>query len=340
MRTLRDMLLAVWVAVAVWACAIVPVASAATSLSSLYFAPDITVMLNGKRISPQQIAIDDLAGTLNILDVGTFPEGTHIVAYHFLSNGDHLLAFDTSIDLGGVTARPGDVVRFNGASYSLFFDATASGVPESAMVDAIALGSQGELLLSFDITVQLGAVTAEDEDLVRFQNDTFSLAFDGSAAGIPAELDLDGAYYVQGNGHLLLSFDGSGTVGNPAVAFDDEDVLEYDPSADSWERVYDGSAQASGWPPADLVALFAFPIIPTATPTSTVPNATVTLTPGQSPTQLPPSTHTMTATPVATVTGTSSTATATASASVSPTAGGNCAGDCDGDGTVRIKELV
>jgi len=43
--------LAVWVAVAVWACEIVPAASAATSLSSLRFAPDITVMLNGKRLA-------------------------------------------------------------------------------------------------------------------------------------------------------------------------------------------------------------------------------------------------------------------------------------------------
>jgi hypothetical protein len=197
-------------------------------------------------------------------------------------------------------------------------------------------------------------------------NDTFTVAFDGSAAGIAPELDVDGAYYVHDNGHLLLSLDGSGTLGSPPVACDDEDVLEYDPSTDIWELVYDGSVRAAGWPPADLTALFAFPIPATASPTrtslptpppgtptgtattvpstmptgtasltATAPSGTVTSTSGQSPA----ATHTQTPTPIATSTATAP-STTTPSAGMSPTAGPICAGDCNGNGEVAINELV
>jgi cysteine-rich repeat protein len=66
-------------------------------------------------------------------------------------------------------------------------------------------------------------------------------------------LDLDAVHYTDLDGHLYLSFDGSGNVGG--VDFDDEDVLEYDPGGGVWALLYDGSARHSGWPPADLDAL-------------------------------------------------------------------------------------
>jgi hypothetical protein len=54
------------------------------------------------------------------------------------------------------------------------------------------------------------------------------------------------------HGHLLLSFDGSGSIGG--VAFDDEDALEFDGGA-TWALAYDGSAQDPDWAPADLDAI-------------------------------------------------------------------------------------
>ena len=53
----------------------------------------------------------------------------------------------------------------------------------------------------------------DDEDLVRFDGVTFSLFLDGSAAGVAGALDLDAVHHLDPNGHLLLSFDGSGTLG-------------------------------------------------------------------------------------------------------------------------------
>ena len=236
------------------ACLMTTAAFAVTPLKAIRYAPDITVVLSGTTVTPQNVAEDNLAGTVSLVNIGTIPNGTDIIAYSPLANGDQLLAFDTTLSLpGGLTVRPGDVVRLHGTTYSLEFDATANGLPNGVMTDALAEISPNDLLLSFDVTVALGSITAAPEDLVRFKDGAFSLFFDGSLAGVPVGLNLDAVDCLPRNGHLLLSFDGSGTVGG--VNFDDEDVLEYSPESNSWAMAYDGSAQHAEWPPADLAAL-------------------------------------------------------------------------------------
>jgi len=171
----------------------------------------------------------------------------------------------------------------------------------------------GSLLLSFDTAVSLPGVStvAEPEDLVSYtDNGTFEsqLYFDGSAAGVPPALNLDGVYPIDANGHLLLSFDGSGSVSNPifsgfplAVDFNANDVLEYDPAAHTWELAYQGAAAPNNWPAgADLKALFAI-VAPTPTPSFTkTPVPTLTPTPTETPvptdTPVPSATFTRSAT--------------------------------------------
>lgn len=203
--------------------------------------PDITVVLDGTTLDHNQVAEDDLAGGVNPVNVGAIPATAIITAYDRLPNGDQLLAFDTTVTLpGGLTVRPGDVVRFNGATYTLEFDATANGIPDGVITDAVSEIGAGDILLSFDVTVAVGGITADDEDLVRVHSGVFSLFFDGSAAGIDPSLDLDAAYILSSNGHLLLAFDGSGTVGG--VDFTAEDVLEFTPTTTGWALGYDGLA--------------------------------------------------------------------------------------------------
>ena len=123
-------------------------------------------------------------------------------------------------------------------------------------MDAVAVTGAGDLVLSFDTTVMLGEVTADDEDLVALDaTGVASLLWDGSAAGVNSALDLDGAHIIASNGHLLVSFDGSGSVGG--VFFDDEDVLEHDPVGGTWELVQDSSGRFASWGRADLDALSA-----------------------------------------------------------------------------------
>jgi len=213
------------------------------------------VDLSATFVDREEVGIDDLAGSVTPIVFPGVPDGANLTAYT-LDGGEHLISFDTAVDLpGGVFAEPGDVIRFDGANYSIEFDANAEGVPSGASVDAVALDAASDLLLSFDVTVGVGGVTTDDEDLVRFDGAAFAVVFDGSAAGVPAGLDLDGADDL-GGGHLGLSFDGSGSLGG--VDFDDEDALEYDPGGPTWTLAFDASAEHAGWeggPDADAIFL-------------------------------------------------------------------------------------
>jgi hypothetical protein len=231
-------------------------ALAVTPLQLVWYAPDVTVELGGVTVTPQNVAVDDLGGNVALTGAGTYPNGTDIIAYDRLDNGDQLLSFDIDTVLpGGLTARPGDVVRYSGGAYSLELDATAAGIPNGVMVDAVRSLGAGNLLVSFDVTVEFPTFTADDEDIVQIHNGVPTLFFDGSAHGIPTELGVDAVGRIGTDGHLLVSFDGSGTVGG--VDFDDEDVLEVDPATNTWSLAYDGGALHAGWPVSDLVAVSA-----------------------------------------------------------------------------------
>jgi hypothetical protein len=277
-------------------------AARAQSLVALRYTPDITVLLGGTIIGPAEVVEDDLAGMVLPVDIGTLPPDAHVDAYHLLPNGDQLLSFDTTVGRpGGETAEPADIVRLVGSTYVLVFDASARGVPAGVNVDAVAESGDG-LLVSFDIAVEVSGAVFEDEDLVRVTGmvPPFETFFNGSDAEVPPELDLDAADLLSPT-RLLASFDGSGSI--DGVAFDDEDVLEFDDDSDTWTVVYDGSAHHAALGAADLVAVYG--VVsggPTATPTPIVTGG-----PG-TPTATPPT--------------------------------GPCVGDCDDNGMVAINELV
>ncbi len=270
---------------------------AATPLGELRYAPDITVVLgaNGVTVRGGSLATE-ISGTVSPLTLSPFPLGGYINAYTE-DAGDPLLVFDTTVDLSAFAAttlivEPRDVVRLHGTTYTLEFRGADNGVPAGAKIDAITRIADDYLAFSFETTVTLAGATFADEDLVGFDGSTRSVEFRGADAGIAAGLDLDAAFWLP-NGHLLLSFDGSGSVGG--VSFDDEDVLEYDRVANTWELAYRGSAAPHNWPAgADLMAVYA---LLAATPT---PTLTLTQTPTLTPTETP--TDTFTATPTSTET--------------------------------------
>lgn len=229
-------------------------AIAATPLTDIRVSPDIPLQLGSTVVGHENVVRDDLHGTLTLSSIGTIPHQADLDAYHRLPNGDQLLSFDTTVTLpGGLTAAPGDIVRFNGSSYVFAFQAAPIGVPRSANVDAVAVKGSA-LVMSFDVAVTLNGITFQDEDLALFDGALFSMFFDGSAAGIDPRLDLDAADLLECDDHLLLSFDGSGAIGG--VAFDDEDVLEYD-RVSTWQKIYDGSAHDPAWAASDLDAVSA-----------------------------------------------------------------------------------
>ena len=227
---------------------------ALTPLVQIRFSPDITVSLDTATVNAEDVGIDNLTGTVTVQSIGAIPPGANLDAYNARPNGDQLLSFDTTVVLpGGLTARPGDVVRYDGAAYFMEFNAASHGIPDGVNVDAVAVYG-GSVLLSFDVAVDLNGLHVDAEDLVLFDGASFSLFFDGSAAGVAPGLHLDAADYLACDDHLLLSFDGSGAIGG--VAFDDEDVLEFD-RVGGWEMAFDGSVQHPGWSAANLDAVHA-----------------------------------------------------------------------------------
>ncbi len=214
--------------------------------------PDVTIDLGARVIvADEDVALDDQLGTVVLENLGALPDASDVIALGLDVNGDRFVAFETTTALtGGVVARPGDVVRYDGAVYSIEFDASAAGLPDGAMTDATSLSANG-LLLSFDTTVDLGGgLVVADEDLVDWNGSSFGLVLDGSAAGIDSALDVDAAQDL-GGGQLLISFDTSGQIAG--LVFDDEDVLRFDGA--NWSLEFDASAASSAWAAADLDAV-------------------------------------------------------------------------------------
>ncbi len=245
-------------------------AGAAAGVVSIRYSPDITVDFNAVPsdiLDDEDVASDNLAATVTELAIGAIPASADVTAYHSINSTATLLAVDTTVALAGLPApgiaTPGDVVRYDSVAgtYSYEFQASAAGLAPGVAVDAVSVDELGALLLSFDVSVDIdpgaGVVVADDEDVVRWLGGTsFEIALDGSAVGVTAGLDLDAVHYLTAVEDYLVSFDTSGTLG--AVTFDDEDVLQYNPSAATWELVYNGDAAAPvghAWGGADLDAL-------------------------------------------------------------------------------------
>lgn len=207
---------------------------------------DVTWTAGAATIDDEGARRVTLPSTVTALDLGVLPANADVTAYQLLDDGRRLFALDTFVDLGaGVQAGPDDVVAWNGSTYSLFLDGSAVGIPAGTAIDAIGrIRSAGvtQTLLSFDVPTALpGGLTVDDEDIAGWSGATWTLFFDGSANGIPENLDVDGFDRDPVNGTRYFSFDTSGRIA--AVDFDDEDIVAFDGS--TWSLAYDASASLS-----------------------------------------------------------------------------------------------
>jgi len=91
----------------------------------------------------------------------------------------------------------------------------------------------------------VGAISADNEDVVFFDGTSFSLAFDGTDVGL-AEFRIDAFSWIDADS-LLLSFDSPGAVPGVAGTTDDSDVVRFDATslgadtAGTFTMYFDGS---------------------------------------------------------------------------------------------------
>jgi hypothetical protein len=149
-------------------------------------------------------------------------------------------------------ARDEDIVAFDGATFTQYFDGSDVGISTGNM-DAFTVISSSSILMSFDQAITLPNVgTVDDFDIVQFTGTfgdntagTFTLYFDGSDVGLDATSEDIDAINRLPNGVLLIST--SGGISVPGVSGLDEDILAFTSTSlgattsGTWSMYFDGS---------------------------------------------------------------------------------------------------
>jgi hypothetical protein len=209
---------------------------------------DTTTASDGNR-TVEAVATDS-AGQTDADSVLVQVDNVHTPVQLYFSIG-------TNATIGGVNVARDDIVAWDGASFSLFFDGSDVGLTDpfgTLTIDAFSITSLGEILFSFaEPGGILGFGSFDDSDIVKFTPTSlgentagsWSFYFDGSDVGLTqASEDID-ALALLPDGRLLVSTTGSVSV--PGASGQDEDLLVFTPSSlgtgtsGSWSVYFDGS---------------------------------------------------------------------------------------------------
>jgi hypothetical protein len=172
----------------------------------------------------------------------------------FPSSGAPLyVSFSDTGSMGGVAFSDEDILKYDGSSWSLFFNGSDVGLA-SVDVFAFYLLDANSLLLSFNASIALGGIVFAPTDIARFDATslgaitagTFSMYFNGADVGLDTASDYIDAVEVLQDGKILIS-----TQGNPVVpglsGLADEDILAFTPTSlgnttsGTWSLYFDGS---------------------------------------------------------------------------------------------------
>ena len=139
----------------------------------------------------------------------------------------------------GGTADDADVYSWNGTAFSRVFDASTAGINAAANVDGLERTDATHFYISFAANTTItGLGPVQDEDIVFYNAGTWSVYFDGTAAGLTADAqDIDEFDIVGG----VLHFSTFGNTNPPGVGgtADDADVYRWNGTA--FSRVFDAS---------------------------------------------------------------------------------------------------
>ena len=154
-----------------------------------------------------------------------------------------ILSTRSDATLGTLSFEPEDLVQYDTLtdSATLFLDGDAVFVEEEN-IDAFHLLPNGNILLSTAGGAQIGTLVFAGGDLVEYDPvaNAATLYFDGSAEFTLAPENID-ALHLLANGHLLLSTVSDATLGT--LAFEAEDLVEYDMVAHTATLFFDGDAE-------------------------------------------------------------------------------------------------
>jgi hypothetical protein len=161
---------------------------------------------------------------------------------------------DVTVELSG-TIVTDDQVAVDDLMGGIVLESFGGSLPPAIEVTAYRDDGVNGVLFSVDAPVSLpGGVIAGPEDVVRLNGGVFTLAFDGSANGVPSGVHVDAVTREPG-GNLVLSFDT--TVLLNGITLEDEDLARFDgvvftlaldASAMGIDRALDTDGAQSGGP--------------------------------------------------------------------------------------------
>jgi hypothetical protein len=155
--------------------------------------------------------------------------------------------------VGGLDVTNEDIVAFDGADFSLYFDGSDVGL-DGLVIDAFTIVDESTILLSFQSAGAVPGVadTTDDSDIVRFiasslGDDTagaFEMYFDGSDVELTRDGEDVNAVKLLDDGRLLISTVDSLRV--TGFSANDEDLSAFTPTSlgddtsGTWEVYFDG----------------------------------------------------------------------------------------------------
>jgi hypothetical protein len=157
------------------------------------FSLESSIVLGGTLYRPYDVIRFDGSTWSKELDgrAAGIPDGVNVDAIA-MSGETLLLSLDVDAQLGATTVNDSDVLAFDGNDFSIFLDASITGIEAASDIDALHVDDQGRVLVSLDGTGELGGIHYRDEDLLAWESPDWSMEFDGSADDVawqPADLD-------------------------------------------------------------------------------------------------------------------------------------------------------
>lgn len=204
--------------------------------------------VGGLSVEPRDgVNLDDTAR----IDLG-LPAIEDIDAFHFLPTNQYFFSTTTSVSLGGEIYTPGDIVLFDGATYSVFFDESLI-TAAARNIDALTILPNGHLLISTSLSSEIYGFAFQNGDVVEIdpvaETASLFMGLDEATLFSGANQDIDGLHYDPATGTLLISVRtaGGGTIGGLAYGDAASHVFEIDPSGVAATSVYlDGTGLFDG----------------------------------------------------------------------------------------------
>ena len=157
-------------------------------------------------------------------DLGLTATGQEIDGLHVKPDGSVLFTLGAADNLAGVgPVDDHDVLLFTPTStgpetsgtLSMYFNGEDHQLTTSDEdLDAISLAPDGALIVSTRGSYNVGSLSGGDEDLLRFDNGTWSLYMDGRAVGLNKSGDDVNGLNVSPTGEIAISLRASYTLGN------------------------------------------------------------------------------------------------------------------------------